>query len=68
MAAGWFEKQRSSARLMKWIEQLEQWIEQSGYPLTVYKVTLKWTGPVNILTKGQLESNLMNPFLGCFCF
>ena len=59
MAAGWFEKQRSSARLMKWIEQLEQWIEQSGYPLTVYKVTLKWTGLVKCSTKCQLGSNLV---------
>ena len=31
----------------------------SGYPLRVSKVTLKWTDPVKILTKGQLESNLM---------
>ena len=53
----------------------------SVYPLRVSKVTLKWTGPVKILTKGQLESNLNahiqtqtgeNPFycqecsVGCF--
>ena len=33
----------------------------SGYPLRVSKVTLKWTDPVRILTKGQLESNLSSP-------
>ena len=31
----------------------------SGYPLRVSKVTLKWTGPVKILPKGELESNLV---------
>ena len=31
----------------------------SGYPLRVSKVTLKWTGPVQIFTKGQLGSNLV---------
>ena len=35
----------------------------SGYPLRVCKVTLKWTGPVKILPKGQLESNLINTLL-----
>ena len=30
----------------------------SGYPLRVSKVTLKWTDPVKMLTKAQLESNL----------
>ena len=30
----------------------------SGYPLRVSKVTLKWTGSVKILTKGQLGGNL----------
>ena len=33
----------------------------SGYPLRVSKVTLQWTGPVKILPKGQLESNLGTP-------
>ena len=32
----------------------------SGYPLRVSKVTLKWTGPVQIFTKGQLGSNLLS--------
>ena len=31
----------------------------SGYPLRVSKVTLKWTGPVKILTMGQLGSSLL---------
>ena len=31
----------------------------AGYPLRLYKITLKWTGPDKILTKGQLESNLV---------
>ena len=36
----------------------------SGDPLRVSKVTLKWTGPVKILTKGQLGSNLIfNPMI-----
>ena len=30
----------------------------SWYPLRVSKVTLYWTGPVKILPKGQLESNI----------
>ena len=30
----------------------------SGYPLKVSKVILKWTGPVKILPKRQLDSNL----------
>ena len=30
----------------------------SGYPLRVSKVTLKWTGPVQIFPKGQLGSKL----------
>ena len=33
--------------------------EGSGYALRVSKVILKWTGPVNLLSKGQLGSNLM---------
>ena len=33
----------------------------SGYPLKVSKVTLKWTGLVKILTKGQQGSNLLYP-------
>ena len=32
----------------------------SGYPLRVFKIALKWTGPVKMLTKGQLGSNLMS--------
>ena len=36
----------------------------SGYPLMVSKVTLKRTDPVKILTKGQLESNLMTTHSG----
>ena len=35
----------------------------SGYPLRVSIVTLKWTGPVKILTKGQLKSNLIRTLL-----
>ena len=31
----------------------------SGYPLRVSKVTLKWTGPVKILSKGQLVRDLV---------
>ena len=38
----------------------------SGYSLRVYKITLKWTGPVKILTKGQLGSNLVNIQGGSF--
>ena len=32
----------------------------SGYPLRVAKVTLKWTGPVKMLTIGHLGSSLLN--------
>ena len=32
----------------------------SGYPLRVYKITLKWTGHDKILTKDQLGSNLVH--------
>ena len=32
----------------------------SGYSLGVSKVTLRWTGSVKILTKGQLGSNLID--------
>ena len=38
----------------------------SGYPLRVYKVTLKWTGTVKSLTKGQLESSLVFIVLGSY--
>ena len=31
----------------------------SGYPLKVFKVTLKLTGPVKILTMGHLGSSLV---------
>ena len=32
-----------------------------GYPLRVHKIALKWTGPVQMLTKGQLGSKLLDP-------
>ena len=35
----------------------------SGYPLRVSKVILKWTGPIKILPKGYLESNLVQGHL-----
>ena len=38
----------------------------SGYPLRVYKITLKWTGPVKILTKDQLGSHLQEMPLFCY--
>ena len=38
----------------------------SGYPLSISKVTLKWTVPVKILTMGQLVSRLMKILTGKF--